>query len=117
MTADEPILTLEGIRKTFGAVLAVEDMSLDLHAGEIVALVGDNGAGKSTLIKIISGVHRQTSGLMQLDGRPVAFPNASSARSMGIEVVYQDLALGRSATGLHEPVPWAGTHQGTPWPA
>ena len=93
MTADGPVLALKGIRKMFGAVLAVEDVSLELHPGEIVALVGDNGAGKSTLIKIVSGVHRPTSGLMKLDGRPVAFPNAASARSMGIEVVYQDLAL------------------------
>ena len=93
MTADGPVLALKGIRKMFGAVLAVEDVSLELHSGEIVALVGDNGAGKSTLIKIVSGVHRPTSGTMKLDGQPVAFPNAASARSMGIEVVYQDLAL------------------------
>lgn len=93
MTEDGPVLALKGIRKMFGAVLAIEDVSLELHPGEIVALVGDNGAGKSTLIKIVSGVHRPTSGLMKLDGRPVAFPNAASARSLGIEVVYQDLAL------------------------
>ena len=93
MTADLAVLSLKGIRKTFGAILAVEDVSLELHSGEIVALVGDNGAGKSTLIKIVSGVHRPSSGHMQLDGRMVAFPNAGSARGMGIEVVYQDLAL------------------------
>ena len=93
MTSDLPVLSLKGIRKTFGAILAIQDVSLDLGAGEIVALVGDNGAGKSTLIKIVSGVHRPTSGQIHLDGSAVVFSSASSARSLGIEVVYQDLAL------------------------
>ena len=57
-----PVLSLRDIRKTFGGVVAVEGFSLDVHAGEIVALVGDNGAGKSTLVKIISGVHRRPRG-------------------------------------------------------
>ena len=88
-----PVLSLQGIRKSFGGVLAIRNFSLDLFAGEIVALVGDNGAGKSTLIKMISGVHRPTGGDIALDGVPVSFSDASSARSHGIEVVYQDLAL------------------------
>jgi ABC-type sugar transport system ATPase subunit len=88
-----PVLSLRHIHKTFGGVVAIEDFSLDLHAGEIVALVGDNGAGKSTLIKIVSGVHPPTSGAMMLDGQEVHFPDASVARARGIEVVYQDLAL------------------------
>ena len=88
-----PVLSLQGIRKSFGGVVAIRNFSLDLFAGEIVALVGDNGAGKSTLIKIISGVHRPTGGDIALDGRPVSFSDASTARSHGIEVVYQDLAL------------------------
>ncbi len=87
------VLSLANIHKTFGGVVAVEDFSLELHAGEIVALVGDNGAGKSTLVKMISGVHAPTSGTISLDGEAVAFADASVARAHGIEVVYQDLAL------------------------
>ena len=89
----EPVLRLEHIHKAFGAIVAVEDFSLDLYAGEIVALVGDNGAGKSTLVKIISGVHPPSSGRMLLDGEEAQFADAAVALSRGIEVVYQDLAL------------------------
>lgn len=88
-----PVLQLKNIRKAFGGVTAIEDFSLDLHPGEVVALVGDNGAGKSTLIKIISGVYPPTSGAILLDGAPASFADASVARERGIEVVYQDLAL------------------------
>lgn len=88
-----PVLTLRDIRKTFGGVVAIENFSLEVHPGEIVALVGDNGAGKSTLIKIISGVHAPTSGSIAIDGEPVDMSNATMARAHGIEVVYQDLAL------------------------
>lgn len=88
-----PVLQLKNIRKEFGGVTAIEDFSLDLAPGEVVALVGDNGAGKSTLIKIISGVHPQTSGEILLDGEAATFADASVARDKGIEVVYQDLAL------------------------
>jgi simple sugar transport system ATP-binding protein len=88
-----PVLQLRNIHKTFGGVTAIEDFSLDLHAGEVVALVGDNGAGKSTLIKIVSGVHPPTSGEILLDGEPASIRDASEARARGIEVVYQDLAL------------------------
>ncbi len=93
MTTASPVLELQNVHKTFGGVTAVEDFSLDLHAGEIVALVGDNGAGKSTLVKIVSGVHAPTSGSIRLEGEDVSFADASMARSLGIEVVYQDLAL------------------------
>jgi ABC-type sugar transport system ATPase subunit len=88
-----PVLQLKNIRKSFGGVTAIEDFSLDLHAGEVVALVGDNGAGKSTLIKMISGVYPPTSGQILLDGETASFADASVARERGIEVVYQDLAL------------------------
>ena len=93
MTAANPVLELRNVHKTFGGITAVEDFSLELHAGEIVALVGDNGAGKSTLVKIVSGVHAPTSGSIRLEGEDVSFADASMARSRGIEVVYQDLAL------------------------
>ncbi|GGO94514.1 ATP-binding cassette domain-containing protein [Wenjunlia tyrosinilytica] len=88
-----PALRLDRIRKEFGGVVAVENFSLDIHPGQIVALVGDNGAGKSTIVKIVSGVHHPTSGSIALHGDQVHFPDASAARGHGIEVVYQDLAL------------------------
>lgn len=93
-----PVLELKDIRKSFDAVVAIENFSLDIRPGEIVALVGDNGAGKSTLIKIISGVHAPTSGTISIDGQPVAMSNATMARAHGIEVVYQDLALADQQT-------------------
>ena len=93
MTAPPPVLSLTKIHKVFGGIVAVREFSLQLVAGEIVALVGDNGAGKSTLVKIISGVYRPSAGAITLDGDMVSFADASSARSRGIEVVYQDLAL------------------------
>jgi simple sugar transport system ATP-binding protein len=88
-----PLLQLEGVRKEFGAVVALEEVTLDLHPGEIVALVGDNGAGKSTLVKIIAGVYPPTSGRIILDGDEKHFSRPSDAQQHGIEVVYQDLAL------------------------
>lgn len=96
--AAQPVLELKDIHKSFDAIVAIENFSLDVHPGEIVALVGDNGAGKSTLIKIISGVYTPTSGSILIDGEPVAMSSATMARSHGIEVVYQDLALADQQT-------------------
>ncbi|MDB5556460.1 MAG: transporter ATP-binding protein [Rhizobium sp.] len=93
MIASAPVLSLKDIRKNFDAVVAIENFSLDVYPGEIVALVGDNGAGKSTLIKIVSGVHPPSSGMITIEGETVTMSNATMARSHGIEVVYQDLAL------------------------
>ncbi|MDH3659367.1 MAG: ATP-binding cassette domain-containing protein [Alphaproteobacteria bacterium] len=89
----QPVLELEHVRKVFGGIVAVEDFSLQLHPGEIVALVGDNGAGKSTLVKMISGVFPPSDGTIRLSGEAVTMADASSARMRGVEVVYQDLAL------------------------
>lgn len=89
----ELILSLRGICKNFGAVSALTDIDLDVHAGEVVALVGDNGAGKSTLVKILSGVHQPTSGSITFRGQDVSLPNPGAALSMGIATVFQDLAL------------------------
>jgi D-xylose transport system ATP-binding protein len=89
----QPLVRLDRVRKEFGAVVAVEEVTLDVTAGEIVALVGDNGAGKSTLVKIIAGVHQPTSGQIVLEGEPVRLHGPHDARRYGIEVVYQDLAL------------------------
>jgi simple sugar transport system ATP-binding protein len=88
-----PVLQLEGIRKEFGGVVALQGVDLELHAGEVIALVGDNGAGKSTLLKTIVGVHGQTDGRILLGGEEITFSDATDARKAGIEVVYQDLAL------------------------
>lgn len=94
----QPVLALKDIRKTFGGVVAIENFSLEIQPGEIVALVGDNGAGKSTLIKIISGVYAPTSGSISIEGESVTMANATMARAHGIEVVYQDLALADQQT-------------------
>ncbi|MHA6729493.1 ATP-binding cassette domain-containing protein [Devosia sp. A369] len=88
-----PVLSLRGISKNFGAVSALTDIELDVHAGEVVALVGDNGAGKSTLVKILAGVHQQSAGTIQFGGREVALSDPASALDLGIATVFQDLAL------------------------
>jgi simple sugar transport system ATP-binding protein len=88
-----PVLSLRGVQKTFGGVVAIEDFSLDVHAGEIVALVGDNGAGKSTLVKIVAGVQPPTGGAILIDGAETHLKDPRAAAERGIQVVYQDLAL------------------------
>ena len=87
------ILELTRVSKHFGAIRALTDVSLALHAGEVVGLMGDNGAGKSTLVKIIAGNFPPSAGTMKLLGRPVVFHKPAEARGQGIEIVYQDLAL------------------------
>lgn len=89
----ERILSLRGITKTFGAVHALNGIDLDVHAGEVVAVVGDNGAGKSTLIKTLAGVNPPTSGTILFHGDPVHIPDPAAAISLGIATVFQDLAL------------------------
>ncbi len=83
----------EQIAKHFGAVTALEDVSLTLQKGEVLGLIGDNGAGKSTLIKILSGVHQPDSGRILIDGNEVKLTSVTHARGLGIDVVHQDLAL------------------------
>ncbi|MDP9391604.1 MAG: ATP-binding cassette domain-containing protein [Actinomycetota bacterium] len=87
------VLSLRGITKTFGAVAALTDIDLDVHAGEVVAIVGDNGAGKSTLVKVLSGVHLPDAGTLHFEGRPVTIASPAAARDLGIATVFQDLAL------------------------
>ena len=87
------MLGVPGATKTFGAVVALDGVDLEVYAGEVLALLGDNGAGKSTLIKCISGVHRLDRGEIRIDGRAVQITSAGDARESGIETVYQDLAL------------------------
>ncbi len=91
--ASPPVLRLEHIRKEFGGIVALADVTVEVQAGEVLALVGDNGAGKSTLVKIICGVHPPTSGRMLIDGEDAAFADPSAEQKRGIQVVFQDLAL------------------------
>jgi D-xylose transport system ATP-binding protein len=92
-TGSTPLLSLRGINKSFGAVHVLKDVDLDTYAGQVTALVGDNGAGKSTLIKGIAGIYGFDSGSYLFDGQPVEVHNPKHANALGIEVVYQDLAL------------------------
>ena len=89
----EPLLRIEGLTKRYGAVTALEDVSFDVHAGEVVALLGDNGAGKSTLIKILAGAQPPSAGRLLLEGREVRLDDPADAKALGIETVYQDLSL------------------------
>ncbi|WP_189188348.1 ATP-binding cassette domain-containing protein [Streptomyces albiflavescens] len=88
-----PVLALRGVSKRFGAVQALTDVELEVHAGEVVALVGDNGAGKSTLVKTIAGVHPIDEGAIEWDGKTVQINKPHDAQALGIATVYQDLAL------------------------
>jgi simple sugar transport system ATP-binding protein len=88
-----PLLELRGIGKDFGSVIALDDISTTVRAGEVTCVLGDNGAGKSTLIKVLSGVHRPTRGELLLDGQPVSFGAPREALDAGIATVFQDLAM------------------------
>jgi ABC-type sugar transport system ATPase subunit len=88
-----PVIAVTQAVKRFGGVVALDHVSLAVHAGEVVALLGDNGAGKSTLIKCLAGVHRPDAGTIEMDGHPVRIDAPATARALGIETVYQDLAL------------------------
>ena len=92
MTAT-PLLSTLGLKKSFGGVHAVRDVGFDVSAGEAVALVGDNGAGKSTVVKMISGALPRDAGEIRWQGRPVTIDYPDDARALGIETMYQDLAL------------------------
>ncbi|MFG6193469.1 ATP-binding cassette domain-containing protein [Nonomuraea sp. JJY05] len=87
------VLRTESLSKRFGAVTALRDVSLTLSRGEVLGLIGDNGAGKSTLVKLLCGFHQPDSGRILLDGEEVALKSVRQARSLGIDIVYQDLAL------------------------
>jgi D-xylose transport system ATP-binding protein len=89
----EPLLELIGINKSFGPVHVLHDVHFTVRPGEVTALVGDNGAGKSTLIKCVAGIYPMDSGEVRFRGRPVTIHSPKEAADLGIEVVYQDLAL------------------------
>ena len=88
-----PLLSMRGINKSFGAVHVLHDVDFDIYRGQVTALVGDNGAGKSTLVKCLAGIYGIDAGQVSFDGRPVTIHSPREASSLGIEVVYQDLAL------------------------
>ncbi|MCX6459802.1 MAG: ATP-binding cassette domain-containing protein [Actinobacteria bacterium] len=88
-----PLLSLRGVNKSFGAVQVLRDVDLDVYLGQVTALVGDNGAGKSTLIKGVAGIHAFDGGEFLFEGHPVKVTGPKQANDLGIEVVYQDLAL------------------------
>jgi D-xylose transport system ATP-binding protein len=93
MSAQPPLLALRGVRKRLGAVQALAGVDFEVHAGEVVGLVGDNGAGKSTLVKVISGIVAPDQGTFEADGTPVVIHGPADAAQLGIATVYQDLAL------------------------
>jgi len=93
MAPETPLLSLRGVGKSYGAVVAVRDVDLDVLKGEVVAICGDNGAGKSSLIKVISGAEEATAGEMTLRGEAVRFASPHDALEKGVATIYQDLAL------------------------
>jgi simple sugar transport system ATP-binding protein len=95
----EPLMQARGIVKHYGHVEALRGADLDVYPGEIVALIGDNGAGKSTLVKVLSGTEQPDSGELLLEGRPITIGSPFDAQRLGIETVYQDLALAPDLDG------------------
>src|ERR687892_2263540 len=93
VTERVPLLEMRNIRVAYGGVHAVDNVSIDLHAGEVMGLVGGNGAGKSTLMRALSGAHRADSGEILIDGQPVEITNPRDAKAYNIECIYQTLAL------------------------
>ena len=85
-----PILTLEGITKTFPGVKALSEVSLSLHPGQVTALVGENGAGKSTVVKILTGIYQPNAGHILVDGQATRFPTAQDASNAGITAIHQE---------------------------
>ena len=94
----QPVMLARGITKTFPGVRALEDVSLRLEAGRMVALVGENGAGKSTLMSVLSGVIRPDAGVIELEGRAVRFANTREAREQGVAAIFQELSLAPNLT-------------------
>src|SRR5215204_7762422 len=93
MRDSTPLIEAQGVSKYFGSVIALEDISMQVNAGEVMCLLGDNGAGKSTLIKIFSGVHPADEGRFLVNGKEVRFSSPRDALGAGIATVYQDLAM------------------------
>ena len=88
-----PVLSLRGIVKTFPGVRALDGVQLDLHAGEVTALIGENGAGKSTIVKILTGIYQPDAGVIEIDGAPKRFPSATAAGEAGVTAIHQETVL------------------------
>lgn len=89
----DPLLRAAGIGKRFGGLTALTDVNMDIHAGEVLALLGDNGAGKSTFVKVLAGAHAPTSGELLIEGKAVSFSSPKDAATAGIATIFQELAL------------------------
>jgi simple sugar transport system ATP-binding protein len=100
-TSRADAIRVDNIRKSFGAVTALEDVSLRLGQGEVLGLIGDNGAGKSTLVKILTGFHKPDAGQIFVFGEETQLKSVTHARSLGIDTVFQDLALVPGMTVFH----------------
>ncbi|WP_409493228.1 ATP-binding cassette domain-containing protein [Amycolatopsis sp. cmx-11-12] len=109
----EPILELKQLNKSFGPVHVLHDVDFNVRAGEVTALVGDNGAGKSTLVKSIAGIHGYDSGTVKFQGEPVHIHGPRDAADLGIEVVYQDLALAENLDIVQNM--FLGRERGSKW--
>ena len=109
----EPLLEARGITKRFGAITALDDVDLRLYPGEVLGVVGDNGAGKSTLMKVLSGLYEASGGEIVYDGQPVHLNSPRDAQDIGIEMVYQDLALAGNLP-VHENI-YLGREPGRQW--
>ena len=109
----EPILEIKGLNKSFGPVHVLHDVDFDVRAGEVTALVGDNGAGKSTLVKCIAGIHPYDSGAVRFNGEDTHIRGPRDAADLGIEVVYQDLALADNLDIVQNM--FLGRERGKPW--
>jgi D-xylose transport system ATP-binding protein len=93
MSSNAPLLEVDGVSKRFGPVQALDRVDFEVHAGEVVGLVGDNGAGKSTLVKAIAGIYAADAGALRFEGRQVSVSRPQDATALGIATVYQDLSL------------------------
>src|SRR6186997_46741 len=109
----QPVLELRGVSKSFGSVQALQSVDFEVRAGEVMALVGDNGAGKSTLIKCVAGINSIDDGQILFDDKPVHIHGPRDAAKLGIEVVYQDLALADNLDIVQNM--FLGRERGTAW--